>query len=112
MWKSLRTHMITRLIRAAVRTATICSLCVITGSSFAMPMRDLAGALTRAPSDFQTSAYGCNRYRCWSWPSYFDIPDHLRPTIFYGYQPHWHGDWFEHLYGRGWLRYGKPRGRW
>ena len=67
--------------------------------SSAMPMSggEVAGAAVELSSTVQ-SRVECDRYRerCWAYPSYYDTPPHLRPRVFYGYEPHRHGDWFRY----------------
>jgi hypothetical protein len=65
-----------------------------------MPGATLA-ATSNKPSSVQTLANECARERCWKWPSYYDTPPQFRPRIFYGYEPHRHGDWYR--YYDGWF---------
>jgi hypothetical protein len=65
-----------------------------------MPVATLAATSNKPPS-VQTLANECARERCWKWPSYYDTPPQFRPRIFYGYEPHRHGDWYR--YYDGWF---------
>ncbi len=100
-----------KLMLTAFASAAVCGASVITGPTLAMPMSDLAATSRDLSANFQHIAYECGRYRCWWWPSYYDTPEPLRPRVFYGYEPHRHGDWFEYLYGRGWSGYRNGWGR-
>jgi hypothetical protein len=69
-----------------------------------VPEATLAATSKKSPP---TPANECARGRCWKWPSYYDTPDQFRPRIFYGYEPHRHGDWFDY-YGFGVRKWGLP----
>ena len=73
-------------------TVTLAAGAALWGSVI-MPEATLAAA-----SKKPTLANEC--VRCWKWPSYYDTPPEFRPRIFYGYEPHKHGDWFRY-YGFG-----------
>jgi hypothetical protein len=87
--------------------AGVCGAGVITEPISAMPISNLAATSGGLSLRVQNVVSECNRHRCWLWPSYYDTPDHLRPRVFYGYEPHRHGDWYENLFGRGWGPYRK-----
>src|SRR5713226_4206948 len=102
----------TKFTLAAITAASLCGAGIIAEPCAAMPMSNLATMSSDIPPNVRTVADDCGRSRCWWWPSYYDTPAHLRPRVFYGYEPHRHGDWFEYLYGRDRFGYRKDPARW
>ena len=102
----------TKFTVAVVASAALCGAGIIARPCAAKPTINLATISSDLPTNALTVAYDCGRYRCWWWPSYYDTPEPLRPRVFYGYEPHRHGNWFEYLYGRDRLRYPKRWTRW
>ena len=94
---------------AMIKIVSAIFVCVATfaGPCVAMPMRGLVPIAQEPSPEIQTIAQDCGRFGCWRWPpSYYDTPPHRRPRVFYGYEPHRHGDWFKYLYGRDSFGYG------
>jgi hypothetical protein len=87
-------------------TVTLAAGVALWGTAL-MPEATLAATSSKSSPSLRALANECARERCRKWPSYYDTPPEFRPRIFYGYEPHRHGDWFDY-YGFGLRKWGAP----
>jgi hypothetical protein len=65
-----------------------------------MPIRGFAADANSLLPRVQGYANWCAPDRCVPSPSYYDTPPHLRPQVFYGYEPHRYRGYYEYRHRR------------